>query len=59
MFLTDCICCDLRELRGPRAVELIVNTASGPQAVYRCTRCDAVNVLAGSMAAERPGVQAA
>ena len=47
MFLTDCQACGLRELRGPRSIELLVNTdgAGGMHLVYRCTRCDAHNVL--------------
>jgi hypothetical protein len=56
MFLTDCHACGLRELRGARAIELLVNTdgaagaAGGIQLVYRCTRCDASNVLGASAA---------
>lgn len=45
MFVTDCHVCGLRELRGARAIELLVNTDHGTDALYRCTRCDAVNVL--------------
>ena len=52
MFITDCQACGLRELRGPRSIELIVNTDHGADLVYRCTRCEAVNVL--SAAAGRP-----
>lgn len=51
MFLTDCHACGLRELRGPRAIELLVNSdgdAGGIHLVYRCTRCDASNVLGAS-----------
>lgn len=47
MFLTDCETCGLRELRGPRSIELLVNGAEGPALVYTCTRCDSVNVLHG------------
>jgi hypothetical protein len=53
MFLTDCHSCGLRELRGARSVELLANTdhgAGGPVLVYRCTRCDASNVLSASRA---------
>jgi DNA-directed RNA polymerase subunit RPC12/RpoP len=45
MFITDCQACGLRELRGPRSIELLVNTADGVDLVYRCTRCEAVNIL--------------
>jgi|GEM_PF-2960193 len=51
MFLTDCHACGLRELRGARSIELLANTAhgaGGPVLVYRCTRCDAGNVLGAS-----------
>jgi len=52
MFLTDCFECGLRELRGARSIELLANTDSGMDLVYRCTRCDTSNVLraAGSVA---------
>jgi len=45
MFVTDCQACGLRELRGPRSIELLVNRADGVDLVYRCTRCEAVNTL--------------
>ena len=47
MFVTDCQACGLRELRGPRSIELLVNDtqAGGADLVYRCTRCDTVNAL--------------
>jgi hypothetical protein len=45
MFVTDCQACGLRELRGPRSIELIVNTDHGADLVYRCTRCESVSVL--------------
>ena len=54
MFLTDCHSCGLRELRGPRSIELLVNSGraeNGVDLVYRCTRCDASNVLGTSRAA--------
>jgi hypothetical protein len=54
MFLTDCHSCGLRELRGPRSIELLVNTgraAGGIDLVYRCTRCGTSNVLGASPAA--------
>lgn len=54
MFLTDCHTCGLRELRGARSIELLANTASGPQLVYRCTRCDAVNLLTGDRTPAAP-----
>jgi hypothetical protein len=59
MFLTDCLECGLRELRGARSIELLVNTAGaggGIQLVYRCTRCDARDILgaSGSAAGRRP-----
>jgi hypothetical protein len=45
MFVTDCQACGLRELRGPRSIELLVTTTDGVDLVYRCTRCEAVNAL--------------
>ena len=54
MFLTDCHSCGLRELRGARSIVLLANTehgAGGMVLVYRCTRCDASNVLGASPAA--------
>ena len=56
MFVTDCQACGLRELRGPRSIELIVNTGlpgRGPDLVYRCTRCEAVNVQSPQQPAAR------
>ena len=51
MFLTDCHPCGLRELRGPRSIELLANTDHGIDLVYRCTRCGTSNVLGASPAA--------
>ena len=48
MFLTDCTACGLRELRGPRSIELLVNTDHGIDVVYTCTRCSTSNVLGAS-----------
>ncbi|HEU4910886.1 MAG TPA: hypothetical protein VFV76_03215 [Actinomycetes bacterium] len=48
MFLTDCQACGLRELRGPRSIELLVNTDHGIDMVYRCNRCEASNVVGAS-----------
>jgi hypothetical protein len=46
MFLAHCPTCGLRELRGPRSIELLVNGAAGATLVYRCRRCgDAHAVL--------------
>ena len=48
MFLTDCLECGLRELRGARSIETLVSTEQGTQGValvYRCTRCATVNLL--------------
>ena len=45
MFVTDCQACGLRELRGTRSIELLVNTADGVDLVYRCTRCEGLNAL--------------
>ena len=62
MFLTDCHSCGLRELRGARSIELLANTdhgAGGPVLVYRCTRCDAINVLGASPAAPAYSVASA
>ena len=39
MFLADCPTCGLRELRGPRSIEIVVNGAAGATLVYRCRRC--------------------
>ena len=50
MFLTDCQACGLRELRGPRSIELLVNTDHGTDLVYRCTRCATVNALSSQPA---------
>lgn len=47
MFLADCPTCGLRELRGARSIELLVNGAAGATLVYRCRRC-------GEAAAIRP-----
>jgi len=46
MFLTDCPACGLRELRGLRAIELLVNTDQGIDLVFRCTRCATTSVVA-------------
>ena len=56
MFVTDCQACGLRELRGPRSIELLVNTGlpgRGADLVYRCTRCETVNVLSPRPTAAR------
>ena len=53
MFVTDCQACGLRELRGPRSIELLVNTDHGADLVYRCTRCETVNVLSPQRPAAR------
>lgn len=45
MFLADCRICGLRELRGPRSIELLTNTDHGPGLVYRCSRCETPNAL--------------
>jgi hypothetical protein len=48
MFLTDCLECGLRELRGARSIETLVSTEQGTPGValvYRCTRCATVNLL--------------
>ncbi len=48
MFLTDCQACGLRELRGPRSIELLVpadHKGAGVNLVYRCTRCATVNAV--------------
>ena len=46
MFVTDCQACGLRELRGARSIELLVDTGHGVDLVYRCARCAAANMLA-------------
>jgi len=59
MFLTDCHSCGLRELRGARSIELLANTDHGIDLVYRCTRCDASNVLGASPVAPSYSVASA
>jgi predicted RNA-binding Zn-ribbon protein involved in translation (DUF1610 family) len=54
MFLTDCPTCGLRELRGARSIETLVSTERGHAVVYRCHRCEAVNVLGGNPAVDAP-----
>ncbi len=46
MFLTNCLECGLRELRGARSIDTLVTTEQGLDLVYRCTRCATVNLLA-------------
>ena len=57
MFVTDCQACGLRELRGPRSIELLA-PAGGPEGgvdlVYRCTRCANVNALPAHPSAAQP-----
>jgi hypothetical protein len=52
MFLTDCPTCGLRELRGARSIETLVSTERGHAIVYRCHRCESVNVLGGNPAVD-------
>jgi len=52
MFLTDCPTCGLRELRGARSIETLVSTDRGHAVVYRCHRCETVNVLGGNPAVD-------
>jgi hypothetical protein len=52
MFLTDCHTCGLRELRGPRAIQTLVNTGSGIGLVYRCTGCETMNAVGSTRPAE-------
>jgi hypothetical protein len=52
MFLTDCPTCGLRELRGARSIETVVSTDAHHAIVYRCHRCEAVNVLGGNPAVD-------
>jgi hypothetical protein len=54
MFITDCQACGLRELRGPRSIELLVNTDHGIDLVYRCTRCATANVVGATRPAATP-----
>jgi hypothetical protein len=54
MFLTDCPTCGLRELRGARSIETLVTTDRGHAMVYRCHRCESVNVLGGNPAVDAP-----
>ena len=54
MFLTDCPTCGLRELRGVRAIELLVNRSQpglpgrGIDLVFRCTSCGASSLVDAS-----------
>jgi len=50
MFLTDCPTCGLRELRGVRAIELLVNNAPGRgiDLVFRCTSCGTSSLVDAS-----------
>jgi hypothetical protein len=59
MFLTDCQTCGLRELRGARAIELLLNTDDGVEVLYRCTRCDAHNRFTARPAVHVPVRRAA
>jgi len=45
MFLADCPTCGLRELRGARSIELLVNGPAGATLVYRCRRCGEAHAL--------------
>ena len=59
MFLTDCPACGLRELRGPRSIELLVNTDRGPTWSTAATRAARSTPSAGKPAVdaklEEPG----
>jgi DNA-directed RNA polymerase subunit RPC12/RpoP len=55
MFITDCQACGLRELRGARSIELLVNTGHGVDAVYRCARCATTNLVGTSRSAAPAG----
>ena len=68
MFITDCQACGLRELRGPRSIELLVNPAvdtgqsgtrsAGIGLIYRCNRCATANSLHAPVTdAGAPGAQ--
>ena len=55
MFLTDCPTCGLRELRGVRAIELLVNSGGQPgqpghriDLVFRCTSCGSSSLVDAS-----------
>ena len=51
MFLTDCPTCGLRELRGVRAIELLVNhgrPGRGIDLVFRCTSCGSSSLVDAS-----------
>ena len=54
MFLTDCPTCGLRELRGVRAIELLVNRSQpgqpghGIDLVFRCTSCGSSSLVDAS-----------
>ena len=52
MFVTDCQACGLRELRGPRSIELLAPTGHGMVLGYCCTRCGTRNVLDPAPAAQ-------
>jgi hypothetical protein len=59
MYLTNCTECGLRELRGARSIELLVNTDHGIDLVYRCTRCETSNVVGASQPARSASLVAA
>jgi hypothetical protein len=54
MFLTNCQACGLRELRGARSIETLVGTDRGLSVVYRCTHCEALNLVGGNPAVSVP-----
>jgi len=57
MFLTDCPTCGLRELRGVRAIELLVNNGRpgrGIDLVFRCTQCGSSSLVDASDPLTRP-----
>lgn len=55
MFITDCQACGLRELRGARSIEILVNTDHGVDLIYRCTRCATANLVGASRTAAPAG----
>jgi hypothetical protein len=58
MFLTDCPTCGQRELRGPRAIDLLVNTDHGIDLVSHCTKCESA-VVVGASRRDQPVASAA
>ena len=57
MFLTDCLECGLRELRGARSIETLVSTDHGIDARLPLPRCATVNLLSRDRLDRRAGAR--